>query len=81
MIAGIYISQEMFANDVSTALKPSLEHDPKHVLRLLRLYEDQAKFNLLKLQTCIPTGTPHFLVKTIHHYVTSSMVIPITGTG
>ena len=42
MITGVYISQEMFANGVLTALKPSLEHDRKYVLRLLRLYGDQA---------------------------------------
>ena len=42
MIAGVYISQEMFANGISTALKPSLEHDRKLVLRLLRLYGGQA---------------------------------------
>ena len=41
MIAGIHISQEIFTNDMITALKPSLEHDRKHVLRLLRLYRDQ----------------------------------------
>ena len=38
MIAGIRISQETFAIDMLTALKPSLEYDRKHVLRLLRLY-------------------------------------------
>ena len=38
MIAGVYISQEMFANGILTALKRSLEHDRKHVLRLLRLH-------------------------------------------
>ena len=37
MIAGIHISQEIFAIDMLTALKPSLEHDCKHVLRLLGL--------------------------------------------
>ena len=42
MIAGIHISQEIFANDILAALKPSLEHDRKHVLRLLRLCRDQA---------------------------------------
>ena len=42
MIAGVYISQEMFANGILTALKPSLEHDRKLALRLLRLYGDQA---------------------------------------
>ena len=42
MIAGIHTSQEIFAIDMLTALKPSLEDDRKHVLRLLRLYGDQA---------------------------------------
>ena len=42
MIAGIHISQEIFANNILTTLKPSLEHDFTHVLRLLRLYGDQA---------------------------------------
>ena len=42
MIAGIYISQEMFENGILTAFKPSLEHDRKHVLRLLSLHGDQA---------------------------------------
>ena len=43
MIAGIHISQEIFAIDMLTALKPSLEHDRKHVLRLSRLYLDGDK--------------------------------------
>ena len=42
MITGIYISQEIFAIDILTALNLSLEHDRKHVLRLLRQYGDQA---------------------------------------
>ena len=43
MIAGIHISQEIFAIDVLTSLKKSsLEQRQKHVLRLLRLYGDQA---------------------------------------
>ena len=42
MIAGIHISQEIFANNILTALKPSLEHNRKHILRLLRLYGEQA---------------------------------------
>ena len=42
MIAGVYISQEMFANGILTALKSSFEHDRKLALRLLRLYGDQA---------------------------------------
>ena len=41
MIAGIHISQERFVIDVLTALKSSLEHRRKHVLRLLQLYGDQ----------------------------------------
>ena len=39
--AGSHISQEIFAIDMLTALKPSLEHDRKHVVRLLQLYGDQ----------------------------------------
>ena len=42
MVSGIYISQETLANDISTALKPTLKHDRKDVLRLLRLPGDQA---------------------------------------
>ena len=34
MIAGIHILQELLAIDMLTALKPSLVHDRKHVLRL-----------------------------------------------
>ena len=45
MIAGIHILQEIFANNIVTTLKPSLEHDRKYVLRLLRLYGDQALHN------------------------------------
>ena len=41
-IAGIHILQEIFANDILTALKSSLKHDGKHVRLLLRLYGDQA---------------------------------------
>ena len=39
MIAGIHISQEIFAINMLTALKPS--HDRKHVVQLLGLYGDQ----------------------------------------
>ena len=46
MTAGIHISQEMFAIDMLTALKPSLRHDRKHVLRLLRLYRDHSMFDV-----------------------------------
>ena len=38
----VHISQEIFANDLLTALKPPLEHDCKYVLQLLRPYGDQA---------------------------------------
>ena len=38
MIAGIHRSQEIFAIDMLTAIKLSLEHDSKHVVQLLRLY-------------------------------------------
>ena len=40
MIAGIHILQEIFAIDMLTVLKPFLEHDRKHVLRLSRLFLD-----------------------------------------
>ena len=42
MMAGIYISQQIFAIDLLRALKSSLEQRTKHVLRLLQLYGDQA---------------------------------------
>ena len=38
----MHIPQEIFAIDMLTALKPSLEHDRQHVVQLLRLYGDQA---------------------------------------
>ena len=38
MIAGIHNLQEIFAIDMLTVLKPFLEHDRKHVLRLSRLF-------------------------------------------
>ena len=41
--SSIHISQEIFAIDVLTALKSSLEQRRKHVLGLLRLYGDQAQ--------------------------------------
>ena len=47
-IAGIHISQEVFATNMLKALKPSLQHDHKHVLRLLRLYGDQASGSVRK---------------------------------
>ena len=42
MITGIDLSQEIFAIDMLRILKSSLKHRPKHVLRSLQLYEDQA---------------------------------------
>ena len=36
MIAGIHIPIKIFAIDMLTALKPSLEHDRKYVSQLLR---------------------------------------------
>ena len=42
VMAGIHISQEIFAIDVLSALKSSLEQRRKHVLRLLQLYGEQA---------------------------------------
>ena len=38
MIPGIHILQEIFAIDMLTVLKPFLEHDRRHVLRLSRLF-------------------------------------------
>ena len=43
MIADIHISQEIFAIDMLTVLKPFLEHDRKNVLRLSRYYLDGDK--------------------------------------
>ena len=42
IVAGIRISHDIFAIDVLTALKSSLEQGRKHVLRLLGLQGDQA---------------------------------------
>ena len=38
IMVGIHISQEIFLIDMFAALRPFLEHDRKHVLRLLRLF-------------------------------------------
>ena len=50
MIVNVDLSQETFAIDMSRALKSSLMHRRKHVLRPLQLYGDQAltKMNLKK---------------------------------
>ena len=42
MIVSIDLSQEIFAIDMLRALKSSLKHRRKHVLRPLQLYGDQA---------------------------------------
>ena len=42
MITSIDVSQEIFAMDTLKALKSSLKHRRKHVLRPLQLYGDQA---------------------------------------
>ena len=41
MIVNIDVSQEIFAIDMLRALKSSLKHRRKHVLRPLQLYGDQ----------------------------------------
>ena len=40
MITGIHILRKIFSIDMLTVLKPFLEHDRKHVLRLSRLLLD-----------------------------------------
>ena len=53
MIVGIHISQQVFVSDMLTAslkplLKPSLEHDGKHVLDCYNCtYGDQLKFSCI----------------------------------
>ena len=42
MITSIDVSQEILAMDILKTLNFSLKHHPKHVLRLLQLYGDQA---------------------------------------
>ena len=42
MIASSDLQQEILAIDMLTAIKSSLNHSRKHVIRLLRLYENQA---------------------------------------
>ena len=46
MVAGIHISQEIFAFDILTALKPSLEHDRKHASMMLCICYDCMKIRL-----------------------------------
>ena len=46
MIANIHLSQEIFAIDMVRALKFSLKHCRKHVLRPLQLYGDQAQVSI-----------------------------------
>ena len=47
MIVNIDLSQEIFAIDMLRALKSSLKHRLKHVLRPLQLYRDQALVSLI----------------------------------
>ena len=42
MVTTFDVSQEIFSIDMLTALKSSLKHRLKHVLRYFRLYGDQA---------------------------------------
>ena len=44
MTAGIHV-EKMFTIDMLKASKPSVEHECKHVLRLLQLYGDHALFS------------------------------------
>ena len=46
MVTSFDISQEIFSIDMLTALKSSLKHRRKHVLRSLQLYGDQALIHL-----------------------------------
>ena len=45
MVTSFDISQEIFSIDMLTALKFSLKHRRKHVLRPLQLCRDQAQVN------------------------------------
>ena len=47
MVTSFDISQEIFSIDMLTALKLSLKHRPKHVLRSFRLYGDQASVSII----------------------------------
>ena len=55
MVAGIPIRQEIFAISMLTALKPSLEHNRKHVVRLLPLMETVTEIKLhMKTRPAFP---------------------------
>ena len=74
----------MFANGILTALKPSLEHGRKHVLRLLRLYGDQALiYSNCKLRTLVYSHrhTAFFSEKNTPLCVASPLVLIITRIG
>ena len=47
MVTSFDISQEIFSIDMLTALKSSLMHRRKHVLRSFRLYGDQVQLAFL----------------------------------
>ena len=62
MIKSIDLSQQTFAVDLLTALKCSLKHRRKHVLRSFQLYRDEA-LTLLGLRcffVTLRTGGDHF---------------------
>ena len=51
MITRIDVSQQIFAMDILKALTSSLKYHCKHVLRLLKLYEDKAvELELLRMR-------------------------------
>ena len=49
MIVNIDLSQEILGIDMLRALKSSLKHRRKHVLRPLQLYGDQAQYASIQL--------------------------------
>ena len=56
MVTSFDISQEIFSIDMLAALKSSLKHRRKHVLRSFRLYGDQAlKLFIYRSQTFLVT--------------------------
>ena len=65
MVTRFDISQEIFSIDMLTALKSSLKHRRKHVLRSLQLYGDQALIYLnCKRKTLVYSlSCASFLVK------------------
>ena len=64
MVTSFDISQEITLIDMLTALKSSLKHRRKHVLRSLQLYRDQALdfFSDVRSSTAHPIENKSFLV-------------------